>query len=53
VEDEVSWFYVANEVRNVSGGMDVALDDDVWTRHPPAPDRRDPPRIGGVGGDGA
>jgi hypothetical protein len=32
VEDEVSWFYVANEVRNVSGGMDVALDDDVWTR---------------------
>jgi hypothetical protein len=32
VEDEVSWFYVANEVRNVSGGMDVALDDEVWTR---------------------
>ena len=30
VEDEVSWFYVANEVRNVSGGMDVALDDEVW-----------------------
>jgi hypothetical protein len=32
VEDEVSWFYVANEVRSVSGGMDVALDDEVWTR---------------------
>jgi hypothetical protein len=32
VEDEVSWYYVANEVRNVSGGMDVALDDEVWTR---------------------
>jgi IS4 transposase len=32
VEDEVSWYYVANEVRVVSGGMDVALDDDVWVR---------------------
>lgn len=32
VEDEVSSYYVANEVRNVSGGMDVALDDEVWTR---------------------
>ena len=32
VEDEVSWYYVANEVRNVSGGMDVALDEEVWTR---------------------
>ena len=32
VEDDVSWYYVANEVRNVSGGMDVALDDEVWTR---------------------
>jgi hypothetical protein len=32
VEDEVSWYYVANEVRVVSGGMDVALDDEVWTR---------------------
>ena len=32
VEDEVSWYYVANEVRNVSGGMDVALDDEAWTR---------------------
>src|SRR5262249_32004770 len=30
VEDEVSWYYVANEVRVVSGGMDVALDDGVW-----------------------
>jgi hypothetical protein len=30
IEDEVSWYYVANEVRVVSGGMDVALDDDVW-----------------------
>ena len=32
VEDEVSWYYVANEVRVVSGGMDVALDDGVWAR---------------------
>jgi hypothetical protein len=32
VEDEVSWYYVANEVRVVSGGMDVALDEEVWTR---------------------
>ena len=32
VEDEVSWYYVANEVRNVSGGMDVALDDEAWAR---------------------
>jgi hypothetical protein len=32
VEEEVSWYYVANEVRNVTGGMDVALDDEVWTR---------------------
>jgi hypothetical protein len=32
IEDEVSWYYVANEVRVVSGGMDVALDDEVWTR---------------------
>jgi hypothetical protein len=32
VEDQVSWYYVANEVRVVSGGMAVALDDEVWTR---------------------
>ena len=30
VEQEVSWFYVANEVRVTHGGMDVALDDEVW-----------------------
>lgn len=32
VEDEVSWYYVANEVRVVSGGMNVALDDSIWFR---------------------
>lgn len=30
VEQEVSWYYVANEVRVNYGGMDVALDDEVW-----------------------
>lgn len=30
VEEEISWYYVANEVRVVSGGMDVALDDSIW-----------------------
>lgn len=32
VEQNVSWYYVANEVRSVSGGMDLALDDTVWER---------------------
>lgn len=32
VEQEVSWYYVANEVRVVSGGMYVALDDSIWLR---------------------
>jgi IS4 transposase len=30
VEQEVSWYYIANEVRVVSGGMDVALDEAIW-----------------------
>jgi len=30
VEEEVSWYYVANEVRVTHGGMDVALDEEVW-----------------------
>jgi hypothetical protein len=30
VEQEVSWYYVANEVRVVSGGMDVALEQIIW-----------------------
>jgi hypothetical protein len=32
VEEEVSWYYVANEVRVVSGGMDLAIDDSTWLR---------------------
>jgi len=30
VEREVSWFYVANEVRVTHGGMDVAVDEEAW-----------------------
>lgn len=30
VEQELSWFYVANEVRVTHGGMDVAIDEDAW-----------------------
>lgn len=30
VEQEVSWYYVANEVRVNYGGMDVALDEETW-----------------------
>jgi Transposase DDE domain len=30
VEKEVSWYYVANEVRLNYGGMDVALDEELW-----------------------
>jgi hypothetical protein len=30
VEEDVSWYYIANEVRVTHGGMDVALDEEVW-----------------------
>ncbi|MGH7605515.1 MAG: transposase [Gemmatimonadaceae bacterium] len=30
VEQEVSWYYVANEVRVTHGGMDVAIDEEAW-----------------------
>jgi len=30
VEEEVSWYYVANEVRVTHGGMDVAVDEEAW-----------------------
>ena len=30
VENEVSWYYVANELRVNYGGMDVAIDDEDW-----------------------
>jgi Transposase DDE domain len=30
VEREVSWYYVANEVRVTHGGMDVAVDEEAW-----------------------
>ena len=30
VEQDVSWYYVANEVRVVHGGMDVAVDEETW-----------------------
>jgi hypothetical protein len=30
VEQELSWYYVANEVRVTYGGMDVALDEETW-----------------------
>ena len=30
VEQELSWFYVANEVRVTHGGMDVAVDEEAW-----------------------
>jgi hypothetical protein len=30
VEQEVSWYYIANETRFNYGGMDVALDDEAW-----------------------
>ena len=30
VEKEVSWYYIANEVRFNYGGMDVAVDEEVW-----------------------
>jgi hypothetical protein len=30
VEQEVSWYYVANEVRVIHGGMDIAVDEEVW-----------------------
>jgi IS4 transposase len=32
VEENISWYYIANEVRNVSDGMSIALGDAVWTR---------------------
>jgi hypothetical protein len=32
VEENISWYYIANEVRSVSDGMDVALDETVWAR---------------------
>jgi hypothetical protein len=31
VEREVSWYYVANDLRFNYGGMDVALDEEVWS----------------------
>lgn len=30
VEQEISWYYVANEVRVTHGGMDVAIDEEAW-----------------------
>jgi hypothetical protein len=30
VEQDVSWYYVANEVRVTHGGMDVAIDEETW-----------------------
>lgn len=30
VENETSWYYIANEVRVTHGGMDVAVDEDAW-----------------------
>ncbi|MBV8282326.1 MAG: transposase [Candidatus Eremiobacteraeota bacterium] len=30
VEAEVSWYYVANDLRFNYGGMDVALDEEIW-----------------------
>jgi hypothetical protein len=30
IEQEVSWYYVANEVRVTHGGMDVAVDEESW-----------------------
>jgi len=30
VEQDVSWYYVANEVRVTHGGMDVAVDEEIW-----------------------
>jgi hypothetical protein len=30
VEQEVSWYYLANEVRATHGGMDVAVDEEAW-----------------------
>jgi IS4 transposase len=30
VEKEVSWYYVANELQVNYGGMDVALDEEIW-----------------------
>jgi Transposase DDE domain len=30
VEEEVSWYYVANEVRVTHGGMNVAVDEEAW-----------------------
>lgn len=30
VENEVSWYYVANELQVNYGGMDVALDEEIW-----------------------
>ena len=30
IEQEVSWYYVANELRVNYGGMELALDDDIW-----------------------
>lgn len=31
VQEEVSGFYIANEVRVMHGGLDVVTDDDDWT----------------------
>jgi len=30
VEKEVSWYYIANELRFTYGGMDVAVDEEIW-----------------------
>ena len=30
VEKEVSWYYIANEIRFNYGGMDVAVDEEIW-----------------------
>ena len=30
VEKEVSWYYIANEVRINYGGMDVAVEEEIW-----------------------
>ena len=40
VEPNVSDYYIANEVRVTSGGMDVALDEDIWVpfQSMPAPE---------------
>ena len=33
VREEISGYYIAEEIRTVHGGMDVALDEKVWVRY--------------------